>query len=144
LLPKQFEAQYALTILRVVGGHHLLPKQFEAQFMKAGLDINRPEFGMILEQIDHTGTGGIHPNWNKEWSDFFARNPNPAKSRILRQLNKMRNNSQFKDIIIASAMNGVDPTGGRVSSRAAFSAAEDSRPPQRQSISLIAGAIERE
>jgi hypothetical protein len=46
--------------------------------------------------------------------------------------------------IIASAINGVDPTGGRVSSRAAFSAAEDSRPPQRQSISLIAGAIERE
>jgi hypothetical protein len=67
--------------------------------MKAGLDINRPEFGIILEQIDHTGIGGIHPNWNKEWADFFARNPNPSKSRVLIQLNKMRNDSRFKGIL---------------------------------------------
>ena len=76
--------------------HHLLPRQFETKFAAVGLDINSAEYGIILEELEHIGQGGVHPYWNRDWASFFANNPNATKTQILSHLDKMKNLPQYK------------------------------------------------
>ena len=79
--------------------HHLLPKQFQDKFSAAGLDINAADFGVILEEVDHTGKGGIHPSWNRSWAEFFEKYPNASKEQILGQLKKMKAMPEYRSIL---------------------------------------------
>ena len=80
--------------------HHLLPRQYASQFASAGLDINAAEFGVILEGLDHTGVGGIHPSWNRVWSEFFQKSPKATKAQVLNQLAKMKNMPEFSSLLV--------------------------------------------
>ena len=80
--------------------HHLLPRQYASQFASAGLDINAAEFGVILEGLDHTGVGGIHPSWNRVWSEFFQKSPKATKAQVLDQLAKMKNMPEFSSLLV--------------------------------------------
>ena len=51
--------------------HHLLPQQWTKQFMQAGIDNSSKEYGLILSGDCHVGSEGLHPEWNKEWKNFF-------------------------------------------------------------------------
>jgi len=84
--------------------HHLLPRGiFTPEFLSGrgikGLDINNKEFGWILDQPGHTGSGGIHPDWNKEWNKWIEdrnRNKKPITGQSIKdQLDKMK--SAHKD-----------------------------------------------
>ena len=80
--------------------HHMLPRQYASQFASAGLDINAAEFGVILEGLDHTGVGGIHPSWNRVWSEFFQKSPKATKAQVLDQLAKMKNMPEFSSLLV--------------------------------------------
>jgi len=79
--------------------HHLLPRQFEHKFVTAGIDIDAAEYGVILEALDHTGQGGLHPSWNRDWGAFFEKNPNATKSQIIAHLEKMKKSDQYSSIL---------------------------------------------
>ena len=79
--------------------HHLLPRQFEHKFVAAGLDIDDAEYGVVLEALDHTGQGGLHPSWNREWGAFFEKHPNADKSQIIAQLEKMKKSAQYSSAL---------------------------------------------
>jgi hypothetical protein len=72
--------------------HHLLPKQFKQFFEVAGINIE--EFKTPLTMLRHRGKIfnihiGVHPEWNKMWKEFFAKNGFATKQEILEQLEIM-------------------------------------------------------
>jgi hypothetical protein len=72
--------------------HHLLPQEFRSQFEKAGVDVDK--YTLELSRDTHQK---IHKlKWNEEWQKFFEKNPNPTKSEIEKQLNKMLQKYNFK------------------------------------------------
>jgi RHS repeat-associated protein len=56
--------------------HHLLPQQFRDWFVKCGFpDIDSPEYMKCVPQNCHTGSGGLHPEWNQRWRIYiYGRN----------------------------------------------------------------------
>ena len=76
-----------------IEGHHLLPRQFKQFFEAAGLNIEKYKTPLIM--LKHRGKifgihVGVHPEWNKMWAEFFAKNGfNVTKEEILEQLDKM-------------------------------------------------------
>lgn len=79
--------------------HHLLPRQFDKFFKAAGLNIER--FKTPLTMLKHRGKIfgqkiGIHPEWNKAWGEFFAKNPKASPEEIFEQLGKMIKDFKIK------------------------------------------------
>jgi RHS repeat-associated protein len=74
--------------------HHDLPRKWRKRFKSKGLDIDLPKYTRWVETH-----GGNHQNWshafNKEWEDFFRRNPNPTKDKILDKFSKIRKNPKY-------------------------------------------------
>ena len=70
--------------------HHDLPQEFRDQFERAGLDIDTKPYGRWVEG----GPVGDHQRrareFNREWSEFFERNPRPTQGQILETMNDLR------------------------------------------------------
>jgi hypothetical protein len=83
--------------------HHLLPKKYRAIFERRGLAINSAKYGWILEAEDHRlGKVKIEPDWEREWDDFFRKNPNPTDKQILNHLGKIT--KKYKHIFAKGAV----------------------------------------
>ena len=74
--------------------HHMLPQEeaLRRYFERANLDIN--QFTVQLPRDSHRMkiAGGLHTNsvkWNRQWHEFFERNPDATADQILEQLEKM-------------------------------------------------------
>ena len=78
--------------------HHDLPQapRFQKYWDRAKLDISDPAFGRWVEG----GTVGNHQKWsrtfNREWDNFFRRNPRANRDQILEQMNRLRNDPRFQ------------------------------------------------
>jgi len=78
--------------------HHAFPQQFRGYFDKAGLDIDK--YGIELTREFHRGTKSLHNSagkeiWNKTWKEFFIKNSNPSKNKIMTKLEDMLKNQGF-------------------------------------------------
>lgn len=60
--------------------HHVFPQKFQARFTKAGINIHHPKYGAWWKSRPHQATAY---EYNKKWENFFAKYPNPSKSRTL-------------------------------------------------------------
>lgn len=82
--------------LRNPQAHHDLVWKHRDKFERAGLDVNDPAHGRWVEG----GPVGDHQKWSsafeKEWDDFFARNPDPSKEEILERMNQLRVDPRFQ------------------------------------------------
>jgi hypothetical protein len=72
--------------------HHLIPQELlknpsiRALLKKRGIDID--QFAVQISEGEHSA---VHSRYyNKEWSDFFASNPNASRSAILKFKDKMK------------------------------------------------------
>lgn len=69
-------------------------KKYGDEFARAGLNINSPEFGVLLEASDHSD---LHKFWTKSWDDFFSTyrraGATPPPDAILRHLGGLRSRS---------------------------------------------------
>jgi hypothetical protein len=65
--------------------------EFFQQHPNINIDIHDKEFGWMLEKVDHTGKGGIHPDWNTDWKNWLERQQGSiSKEDILQQLQVMK------------------------------------------------------
>ena len=81
-------------------GHHYFPiipkeldKPLELKFLRAGLDPNDPEYGVMMDvalhQKIHSGKGwGAGGPWNYNWKRFFEDNPEADADMMLKFLNE--------------------------------------------------------
>ncbi len=85
--------QATKTEAQVIERHHLLPREFRPYFERVGLNIDSPEFIVELPRDLHRlKPYGLHTgleNWNKMWLEFFIKNPNATKEKILQHLDWM-------------------------------------------------------
>jgi hypothetical protein len=76
--------------------HHDLPNKFRDRFERRGLDIDDSKYGRWVEG----SPAGRHQNWspefNREWEDFFRRNPNASKADILKFMRRLRADPRFQ------------------------------------------------
>ena len=58
--------------------HHLLPDAdiFKSFWTRPDIDIDIEDFKIAIDVVTHRGADvGLHPDWNKDWRAFIARNP---------------------------------------------------------------------
>jgi RHS repeat-associated protein len=76
--------------------HHDLPQKFRDRFERRGIDIDDPQYGRWVEG----SPVGRHQNWsaefNREWEDFFRRNPNASKADILEFMRRLQADPRFQ------------------------------------------------
>ena len=76
--------------------HHDLTQKYRKKFERAELDIDDPAFGRWVEG----GPVGNHQKWsaefNREWGNFFKKNPNATKTEILQFMKRMRIDPRFQ------------------------------------------------
>ena len=71
--------------------HHLMSQELQAQFQRRELDIEQFLYRMprsahrLLPFGIHTGPD----NWNRQWEQYFQRNPGANRDDVLRQLRRM-------------------------------------------------------
>lgn len=60
--------------------HHNLPQAFSKQFEKAGININDPKFGSIVEKLEHRQ---MAYNYNKQFEKFFSESVERTAQEII-------------------------------------------------------------
>jgi RHS repeat-associated protein len=84
--------------------HHLLPEQFAEKFRNAGISDDlrlSKDYGWEMPWQSHRGEAGLHPDWNKEWKEFFddfeKRGQKPSRMNVEKKLKDMMNNQKFAE-----------------------------------------------
>ena len=72
--------------------HHNLPQQFLGEFEKAGININDPVFGSVVDKSIHRQTAR---SFNLEVADFFEKNINPTREQIINTIKDISNKFNF-------------------------------------------------
>ncbi len=82
--------------------HHYFPQEIFRGLIE-GLDIDAPEYGLLVEGNDHIGKGGLHSEkWNAEWKNRVTERMKTGeltKDWAIGQLEEMKKLDKFKDVI---------------------------------------------
>ncbi len=57
-------------------GHHVFPWHLRNAFLRKGINVNDPKFGVWWEARSHLKNA---PAYNREWGIFFRNNPSQAQ-----------------------------------------------------------------
>ena len=91
--------------------HHLLPWKYREWFAKCGIDVNLPQYMRCVPTECHTGTGGLHPEWNEIWSQFNGNGTAacPGKQAIINFMNQLEQEYwQYFDCIGGAGLSQKD------------------------------------
>jgi RHS repeat-associated protein len=76
--------------------HHIFSRAGRPFFEAAGIDID--EHTVTIPRDEHLGN--VHPEWNNEWEEFFAKDPFPGKAAIEDQAAIMMERHNLQDLYI--------------------------------------------
>lgn len=68
--------------------HHIFPRKFEKYFSRHGIDINDPKYGVWMDEHRHLSGAW---EYNKEWEDFFLKNDDLTKEKIMEHAEELMN-----------------------------------------------------
>ena len=61
--------------------HHVFPQEFRSEFLKRGINVHTPEYGVWWHRTPH---GRTAKEYNKMWRELlYERNPPLNKTQIL-------------------------------------------------------------
>ena len=80
--------------------HHILPQAFEEKFIESGIEtIHDPRLLVWVEKAEHR-SGSL--NYSLAWNRFFESYPNPSKSQVLREAQKLADEVGYRVLFRAS------------------------------------------